>query len=212
MDRGCDSSSGLIASADLREFFRQSIDEALSRRHVDAAVETTYYLVDLLTAFQRAERLYDFDGGRLAIRPLALRYADALAEHDAGQRNRIMRRLGDIALFVAGMFADGLARKPIDVDYYIAMGSGAYGYLSDAVRGTRSASIYRAIFDELSQKFDAFVDVLAFVNERSGDASAADALRLYELWLRTGSRRALARLRQLGIEPSGGNAAVRFEQ
>lgn len=212
MDQGCDSSSRLIASADLREYFRHSIDEALSRQHVDAAVETAYYLVDLLTAFQRAERLYDYDGERPAIRPLALRYADALAERDVEQRNRIMRRLGDVALFIAGVFADSLARKPVDVDYYIAMGSAAYGYLSEAMRGTPSAPVYRTIFDELSSKFTEFVDVLALASERSSGA-AADVLRLYELWLRSGSRRALERLRELGIEPGvAAGAGIRYHQ
>jgi len=37
-----------------------------------------------------------------------------------------MQRLGDTALFIAGVFADSLNRKLVDVDYYVAMGGTAY--------------------------------------------------------------------------------------
>ena len=208
------SSPQVIASADLREFFQHSIDDALNRQGVDAAVETSYYLVNLLTAFQRAERLYDFNGERLEIRPLAMLYANAVAERTPEQRNRIMRRLGDIALFISGVFAESLNRKLVDVDYYIAMGSTAYGYLSESMRGSRQGEAFCEIFEELSNKFSEFVDVLAVVSERGGPGRPTDVLRLYELWLRTGSRNALERLRELGIEPSGttGSVPTRFEQ
>jgi hypothetical protein len=53
----------------------------------------------------------------------------------------------------------------------------------------------------LSDKFARFVDVLAEVGEQSGLSSQTDIMRLYEIWLRTGSRRAAERLRKLGIEP-----------
>lgn len=201
----------VIASADLREFFQHSVDEALTRQGIDAAVETSYYLVNLLTVFQRAERLYDVAGDHLELRPLALLYADALAERAPEQRNRIMQRMGDVALFISGMFSDSLNRRLVDVDYYIAMGSAAYSYLSDTMRGTRQGDAFCGIFEELSRKFAGFVDVLAEVGDHG---RAADVLRLYELWLRTGSRRALERLRDLGVEPSGatGSVPTRYEQ
>ncbi len=205
------NSPRVIASADLREFFQHSVDEALTRQGIDAAVETSYYLVNLLTAFQRAERLYDVAGDHLELRPLALLYADALAERAPEQRNRIMQRMGDVALFISGMFSDSFRRRLVDVDYYIAMGSAAYSYLSAAMRGTRQGNAFCDIFEELSCKFAGFVDVLAEVGDRG---RSADVLRLYELWLRTGSRRALERLRELGIEPSGtsGSVPTRYEQ
>jgi len=44
----------------------------------------------------------------------------------------------------------------------------------------------------------------------SGSAAALDVLRLYEVWLRTGSRRAAQLLREHGIEPNTTlNAATR---
>lgn len=193
----------VIASADLREYFQQSIDDTLSRQGVDATVETVYYIVNLLTCFQRADRLFDFNGDRLEIRPLAMRYADALECRNDEEVNRIMQRMGDVALFIAGYFTESLGRKPVDVDYYIAMGSNAYGYLSGSMRGTRRGGVFCDIFEELSVKFTRFVDVLSDLNDNTALGNHADILRQYEIWLRTGSKHARNRLRRYGIEPSG---------
>jgi hypothetical protein len=196
--------SRLIASADLREYFQSSLDDALDKQGIDADVETVSYLVNLLTAFQRADRLYEYDGERLELRPLATLYAEALNDRSPEQRHRMLRRLGDVALFIAGVFAESLDRKLVDVDYYIAMGSSAYGYLSGAMRGTRRGGAFCDIFEELSSKFPDFVEVLSGINDCAALERQADVLRLYEQWLRTGSARARSRLRAAGIEPSAG--------
>jgi hypothetical protein len=57
------------------------------------------------------------------------------------------------------------------------------------------------VFAELAEKFRDFVDVLAEIRD-SGKAAAIDVLRLYEVWLRTGSRRAARLLREHGLEPN----------
>jgi hypothetical protein len=48
------------------------------------------------------------------------------------------------------------------------------------------------------------VDALNELSECSYRHSNADILRLYEVWLKTGSRRASELLRGLGVEPTGG--------
>lgn len=192
-------SERLITGTNLREYFQHTIDDALSTRGVDAAVETVYYIVNLLTVYQRADRLYEQAGEGLELKPLAVMYAEALEIPHPDQRNHLVQRLGDIALFIAGVFSDSLQRKLVDVDYYIAMGSNAYGYLSDAMRGSDRGKAFCAIFTELSSKFPEFVAALAQVRDGSSLRTDGDILRVYELWLRTGDRRAERRLRELGI-------------
>lgn len=192
-------SERLITGTNLREYFQHTIDDALTTRGVDAAVETVYYIVNLLTVFQRADRLYEQTGEGLELKPLAVMYAEALEIPHPDQRNQVVQRLGDIALFIAGIFSESLQRKLIDIDYYIAMGSNAYGYLSDAMRGSHRGNAFCAIFNELSSKFPEFVAALSEVHDGSSLRSNSDILRIYELWLRTGSRRAERRLRELGV-------------
>ena len=66
--------------------------------------------------------------------PLALMLADAAQASNAEQRSRILQRLGDVSLFMAGFFAQSFERKLVDIDYHIAMGGRAYGTLAETCR------------------------------------------------------------------------------
>ena len=61
---------------------------------------------------------------------------------------------------------------------------------------------FATVFAELGEKFVGFVDVLTEVSERTSCASNADLLRLYEKWLRTGSRRSGQLLVERGVVPN----------
>jgi hypothetical protein len=84
----------------------------------------------------------------------------------------------------------------VDVDYYVSLGGYAYRSL---VSADDSLS---PIFEELSEKFVAFVDVLSDVSARTSLTNDADLLRLYEKWVRTGSRRNGDLLVENGIVPN----------
>jgi hypothetical protein len=189
------------AVASLQEFFKDSVAAAMAKQGVAADDHTAYYVVNLLTLFARHETLYDRAKPGPGLQPVALLLAAAADCPDRETRNALLRRAGDTSLFVAGFLGDGLARKLVDVDYYIDMGGAAYGRLSDNVRGTREGRAFGSVFSELAAKFVDFVDVLAEVRD-SGRAAAIDVLRLYEIWLRTRSRRAARRLREHGLEPN----------
>jgi len=191
----------VYAVASLQEFFKDSVAEAMTRQRVAADDHTAYYVVNLLTLFARYETLYVNDKSGPGLQPVALLLAAAADSRDRETMNATLRRVGDTSLFIAGFLGDGLARKLIDVDYYIDMGGAAYGQLSDNVRGTREGRAFGSVFAELAEKFRDFVDVLAEIRD-SGKAAAVDVLRLYELWIKTGSRRAARLLREHGIEPS----------
>jgi hypothetical protein len=106
-------------------------------------------------------------------------------------------------LFISGFFSDSLNRRLVDVDYYIQLGEHAYASLA------RRDGPFGDVFDELSDKFVAFVDVLSEVSEHSAMTSNAELLRLYEKWLRTKSRRSGDLLVARGIVPNAaGNRLV----
>ncbi|HEY5789774.1 MAG TPA: hypothetical protein VIX81_04065 [Gammaproteobacteria bacterium] len=192
----------LITGTTPAEYFQQRIGSVMEQRSVDADADTVYYLVNLLTHFVRAENLFQETPEGLELRPLAFLYADALHGTTRADRNDALRRLGDVALFIAGFFADSLDRKAVDVDYYIAMGGGAYGSLSQNLRGTLRGQALSPMFRELAEKFDRFVDVLGEISEEAQMSDTRNLLRTYEVWLRTGSPRLAERLRALGVEPN----------
>lgn len=200
-----DTATGQVLPVkNLRDYFRQSIDEAMDRQGVNVDSHATHYVVNLLTIFSRSEELYEDRGDIYGLRPLALMMADAIDAKSAAQRNFALQRIGDVALFIAGFFADSLAHKLVDLDYYIYMGGSAYGSLSDEVRGTTRGRALAGVYAELAAKFQIVVDVLNDVRESTRQSSDIDLLRTYEVWLKTGSRRAAALLRQNGVVPMTG--------
>jgi hypothetical protein len=191
----------LVAVSSLREFFRDAFHEASEHQRLGIDEQSEQYVVNLLTMFSRADALYEKTPDGLRIKPLARMLADALEAPSTSQRQRALQRLGDVSLFVAGFFARSFARKLVDVDYHIAMGGNAYSSLADSMQRSAAGRSIAAIYAELAQKFQGLVDALNEVSEMSYVHSDQDILRLYEIWMKTGSQRAHGLLNRLGVRP-----------
>ena len=201
------ASKRVLPVANLQEFFKDALHGALEKQQVAVEDQTEHYVVNVLTLFSRSEALYDTTPEGKRLKPLVVMLSEALEAPSTGDRNRGLQRLGDVSLFVAGFFAQGFARKLIDIDYHIAMGGRAYAVLADTMlRG--KGKVLGQVFNELAQKFQFIVDALNEVSESSYTHSDKDILRLYEIWLKTGSRRSYDILKRLGVEPTaaGGTA------
>lgn len=182
-----------------KEFFYELIRGALSSQRVKVHPETEFYLVHLMERFMTTDSLYIRDGdGALREEALALMVKDALDEAVPEQQRAMLRHVGDFSLYVAGFFQDSLNRKVVDVDYYIGMGGAAYR----AAASREGSQQRQRTYGELSEKFPKFVDVLAEVSEKTTPRSEKDLLRMYDVWLRTGSERAARALQDAGILPS----------
>lgn len=191
--------------SDVREFFRDALQSALDHQHLHVQAHTEHYIVNLLAMFSHTDALFEPDGERSQLKPLALLLAEAADAHDERQRFRTLQRMGDVALFVAGFLAGSFTRRPVDVDYHIAMGGRAYGTLAQApYRGAQRVLAY--VFAELQDKFQPLVDALGEIGEGAAQNSPRDVLRLYELWHKTGSPRAHRLLLKLGIRPVAAGA------
>jgi hypothetical protein len=195
------ASECVVQVHNLRDYFRESIDTVIDNQGVDVDPHAAHYVVNLLTLFARSEDLYEDHGEAYGLKPLALMMADATAASSAVERTFSLQRIGDVALFIAGFFADGLAHKLVDLDYYIHMGGTAYGSLSDEIRGTARGRALADVYRELARKFQIVVDVLNEVRDSTRRSSDIDLLRTYEVWLRTGSKRAAGLLRKNGVVP-----------
>ena len=176
------------------EFFKGLVEDALVRQRLATNELTAFYVVQLLASF--VERPHDDDPGA----PLAVRLAHALERGGAQQRSSL-KQIGDCSLFISGFFSDSLNRKLVDVDYYVSIGGCAYNALS-----RNETDTFSPVFAELAEKFVGFVDVLSEVSERTSCSTNLDVLRLYEKWLKTGSRRSGQLLVERGVVP---NAAVK---
>jgi hypothetical protein len=183
------------------EYFKELVDVALSHQRLNTQELTAYYVVQLLASFLQRPLTDEARDDT----PLALRLAQAL--ESGGVRQRVtLKEIGDVALFVSGFFSDSLNRKLVDVDYYVSIGGRAYNVLSRVETDT-----FSPVFAELGEKFVGFVDVLSEVSERTSCASNSDLLRLYEKWLKTGSRRSGQLLVERGVVPNASITSTRIQ-
>jgi hypothetical protein len=183
------------------EYFRELVESAMQNQRVSAHELTSFYVVNLLTAFVHRDRA----PGAGSDEPLGVSLARAMQAAGIAHREGL-RQVGDLSLFISGFFSDSLNRRLVDVDYYILLGGSAYRSL--ARQGDEALG---DVFDELSEKFTIFVDILGEVSERTALTSNGDVLRLYEKWLRTRSRRSGDLLAARGIVPNG-SVGSRFIQ
>lgn len=190
-------SEDLVSRQSPLEFFRSQLEKAMQHQRVCTSAFTECYLANLLAACVRGNTLAAREPGFDEM-PLALLYVRAM-ESSRFDRARLLRALGDSALFVTGFFADSLQGKLVDAGYYKTLGGHAYARLSQEDGWLEYDC---QVFGELSQRFAEFADVLAEVSENSrlGNTNRS-ILQLYERWMQTGSRRAAALLAERGITP-----------
>jgi hypothetical protein len=186
----------LTRSANLLEFFRHKVKEALSQQKVSVSDEVEYYLVHILTHFSVSENLYPRDSsGRLHDRALVLKLYDAT--FDSPKRFTHLKFLGDTALYRAGVFYDGLYNQAVDVDYYIAMGGTAYQSLANMT--TSQEKTLADLYAQLSEQFPGLVEIMNLCCEKEVELSNHDLLKLLERYQKTGSQKAKEVLQERGI-------------
>src|SRR5262249_11275098 len=136
------------------EFFREQLGLAMEHQKVSTSAFTEYYLVNLLAACVRGESLPQREPGYDET-PLALLYLRAL-DASRHERARMLRAMGDTALFISGFFADSLTDKHADLRYYRTLGGMAYERLSRDHE--QDHAIGPAGFTELAARLRAFAD------------------------------------------------------
>ena len=193
----------VLPVANLREFFKDALHGTLEKQRLEVEDQTEHYVVNVLTLFARSEALYERTPEGTRLKPLVVMLSDALEAPSSEGRNRGLQRLGDVSLFIAGFFSRSFARKLIDIDYHIAMGGRAYATLAEVLSRGRG-KVLGHVFAELAEKFQPLVDALNDLSESAYAHSDKDILRLYEIWLKTGSRRSYEILKRLGVNPAPG--------
>ncbi len=193
--------SSLIHTVTVREHFSAALQSAARNQDVSLREITATYVVNLLTEYGETAALAAVTDANRQIKPLATLYGEALEAPTSEHRRRTLQKLGDLALFISGIFSDSLNRKLVDVDYYIGMGEAAYCSVYDSLQVDARASNVSTVFADLSKKFPLLVDLLNEISEMSGLKSRSDMLRTYELWQTTGSLRARKQLQRAGIVP-----------
>jgi len=179
----------------LGEFFRTLVQSAMRAQEVETSEHTEHYLVRLLERFAHPDPGWNE-------RPLALDYLESF-HHDRPTRLAKLRRVGDTALFLSGVFMEHLERQLVSADYYINLGRVAYGHLS---ANTGNVATDTDVFGEMSSRFPELAAVLGEIGFQQIARSDRELVRVYTRWLHTRSRRDaqwLVRRGVLPVDPGG---------
>jgi len=192
--------SQLVVGSSLKEFFRLLVGEVVNRQRVSLAEVTEFYVVNLLSEYATAEKLFTQElEGKKDTEPLAMLYHRAL-QQDRDEKIKTLRRLGDVSLYTAGFFGQSLKDRVVGPSYYAQMGRNAYG----AIAQLSQASAFSAVYEELSRKFQALVEVLEEIAARGLAAQgAAGQLKVFEAWTRSGDEKLESVLLDVGFVPRG---------
>ena len=191
--------SAVIEATSLTSYFRESFSEILEQRDTRVSSDAEAYVVNLLVHYSRSDRFFGLSQGSRGLKPLAMLYGDAVQANNTQERAINLRRLGDVALFVAGMFGPSLTNKATGINYYISMGGGAYDWLSSDLEQQPARATHSSTFRELAERFEDIVDSLDEMAEQSTLRGNRDLLTLYEKWLRTGDPKTASQLTNKGL-------------
>lgn len=144
----------------LKQYFYQRITKVARQFKPKPAEDICWYIIQLLVNFGDSRRLFDYDEEGPKLKPLAFLYKEAHETKDAYTRNIMLRRLGDLALFLGSLFPEKYQRKGIGKDYFVGMGAAAYDYLSEV------NSTQEKLYSELSVKFNCWINLIEQVCQR----------------------------------------------
>lgn len=184
---------------DPAHFFSEVLTSALKNQGLTIEPETYVYIVNLMSRFMITDALFTVtEDGIRREETLALLLTNAVNESNTTQQKQKLQRLGDISLYTAGFLSDRLSKKIVDLDYYIGMGRQAYSALAKS----DFEKLMKNVFKELADRFPRLVDILLEVSQETSLHNSKDILRVYEMWLKTGSEQAEKNLKKVGIIPN----------
>lgn len=187
-------SASSISEQNLFEYLTQKLEYEISQVSISITDDTVCYLGRLLDYFAASDNFYLREHNKHSLPTLALLYKDARETQSNSNKNKLLRKLGDSALFMGAWFSELYHRKGIQQDYFIGMGSAAYDYL--AVYDEHQSSTYA----ELSNHLPQLITVSARVLSKSGELSAQDIFALYRKWLNKKDPRLQAQLQAAGVQ------------
>lgn len=175
------SSNGIVLNQSLEEFFQTELQKALLVERLDLGGEATSYLLQLFVEFNQPEILHRANRPDETGTPALFRLYEQAQQGGVGERFQAFRHLGDVSLFVSGLFGAHVAgrRSLVGIDYYVDMGQSAY---AQAATLSRQGG-FGPLLCELAEKFRPLVEVLGRMAERTNLPVANDMGSLCERWL-----------------------------
>lgn len=192
------SQGSIQSTSNLLNYFREELKSAFGALGVHSSENTEAYLVHLLENFVRLDPQLAKEVG--FEKPAAFLLGEAM-NTPGEQRIAAYRRLGDVSLFNCGFFDAHLTRRgTVSSEYYRNVGRIAYGQLSDLMMFKDPGGIFQQIYEELTDKFDGFVEAFKCLGRPKKAQKGRGASSVLEK-LRRGESLDLNDLKDAGLVP-----------
>lgn len=187
--------SSVISQQRLFEYLIEKLQNELATASILIEEDTVWYLGNLLTQFSQSENFLIQEQHTKTLPTLAFLYRDARETHSAKNKQNLLRKLGDSALFMGAWFTELYRCKGINQDYFIGMGHAAYDYLSE------NACHQQTTFRELANKLPQLINLVSRVLSKNDDMNAEEIFALYKRWLSDKDESTKQQLASIGIVP-----------
>jgi len=155
--------NSLILETSLQGYFFQELQEVNKNSNAPLPKETIHYSSEVMGQFGDSENFFENAEGKIQEKILGIKLME-VAHHSDAQAKRVLKDVGDTALFLCGYFAESLNRKIIDVRYYQDLGKIAYNRLDSLIP---SAYERDSFYRHLSQNFENLTVMIKVVSIKS---------------------------------------------
>lgn len=125
-----EKSDSIIESANLQNYFYQSLYELNKKSLCPVPEEMIYYSSTVMEKFSVSGKFFEVSDGKVQEKVLGVKMLEASQKNSVEQK-RILRDVGDTALLVSGYFSSSMNSKILNASYYIQLGQMAYDRLNN---------------------------------------------------------------------------------
>lgn len=162
-------SKQIVLESSLQAFFYDQLLEVNQKNLNPLPNETVYYSSLIMDQFGESQRYFEVEEGKVREKILGTKLLESSGQPRPVQK-RMLRDIGDTALFMCGYFSDSVNKKLIDLSYYYELGRIAYRRLNSHIPELYD---YPEFYDLLSEKFQNLAEMIYLVSKKN-EAQSVD--------------------------------------
>lgn len=169
-------SKEIVLETSLQAFFYDQLLEVNKKNLNPLPNETVYYSSLIMDQFGESQKYFDTQEGKVREKILGTKLLESSGQPRRVQK-RMLRDIGDTALFMCGYFSDSVNKKLIDLSYYHELGRIAYRRLNSHVPELYD---YPEFYDLLSKKFQNLTEMIYLVSKKNEGLDTDDAFLIVD--------------------------------
>jgi len=163
MGKSNKNKDSLILETSLQGYFFDQLQEINNNSNSPLPKETIHYSSEVMGQFGDSDNFFENAEGKIQEKILGIKLME-VAHHSEAQAKRVLKDVGDTALFICGYFAESFNRKILDISYYQNIGKIAYNRLDSIVP---SAYEQNSFYKHLSSNFEHLTVMIKVVSVKS---------------------------------------------